>query len=317
MAPRLLLFTLLALAGCDNAIETPPSLNTYTLWGALDPTADVQAVRVIRVADTLVTRTAAPLPVTVASVDLSTGVETPWRDSVVTFHDQSIGHVYHAAFRPEYGERYRIVVRRDAGGNDVTSTVRVPPRSEPSVRFSAAGGARAIVFWPGAEHLNRLRITYVLQRAGDGDQEDACKVDSVTLGVSDLSGPAGPTDGGWTLVLNFARLGPVLRDYLTDPPEDPADPLPSFGLLEVTVRGEVATRDWIGRGGVTDFESLAAPEILDTVEGGFGFIGGAYRTRITFDVAHSDLPFTGFVDTRTGPPLGCIGFRVPSPAQSL
>ncbi|HEX8298797.1 MAG TPA: hypothetical protein VF594_06510, partial [Rubricoccaceae bacterium] len=85
------------LAGCDDAIESPGSLQgTYTLWGALNPQADVQSVRVVPVRDTISLGSAAPLPVTVASVDLETGAETAWRDSVVTFRDGTVGHIFNA-----------------------------------------------------------------------------------------------------------------------------------------------------------------------------------------------------------------------------
>lgn len=148
-------------AGCDSSIEAPPSLRgTYTLWGALDPTADTQAVHVVAGTDTLLAQSPAPLPVTVTSRDLATGVETVWRDSLVTFRNGSVGHVYRARFRPGFGGRYRVAVRRDGDGGEVSATMTLPPLVVPVVQpVNLTDGTKVTVFWPGAAQLNRVRVT--------------------------------------------------------------------------------------------------------------------------------------------------------------
>ena len=281
------------LAGCDTAIDAPPSLSgTYTLWGALDPTVDVQAVRVVAVADTLLPTSPRPLPITLASVDLATGAETPWRDSVVTFRNGSVGHVYSARFRPDYEGRYRIVLRRDADGVETSASLTVPPVVVPVVQpANLTAGVRIPIVWAGAPQLNRVRISYVIQ------DPRTCMRELITVGISESSGTSEPTDGGWTVVLNLSRVVSVLQLLTTFP--DQNDLPPPIGLREVTVRGEVAGPEWRPPGGVFDFEAFASPEVFDNVDGGFGFVGGAYRSAVTFQPEYRDLSRTAFVDTAT------------------
>ena len=147
--------------GCDASIDTPPSLRgTYTLWGTLDPTSDTQAVRVVAVTDMLLAQSLAQLPVTVASTDLATGEETVWRDSLVPFRNGSVGHIYAARVRPGFGGRYRVAVRRDGDGGEVSATMTLPPLVVPVVQpVNLTDGTKVTVFWPGAAQLNRVRVT--------------------------------------------------------------------------------------------------------------------------------------------------------------
>ena len=273
----------LGLAGCDDQIDTPDSLQgTYTLWGALDPTADVQSVRVVPVSDTIGRGNAAPLPVTVASVDLGTGAETSWRDSVVTFRDGSVGHIYRAALRPAYGSRHRFVVRRD-GGREVSAVVAVPPSVE-AVRQTPRiqGGLQYPVLWPGAPQLNRVRVTYTVQTLG-------CETEDVTR---ELVGTSGPVEFGWQTVVDVAAEASAIQTVLGG----------RRGLVRVTVSGEVASEDWRPPGGVFDFDVLADPTALGNVSGGFGFVGSAYDASVSFVPTQNELSTTNFANTRGGCP---------------
>ena len=191
-----LLVAALALSACDDSIDTPDSLRgTYTLWGALDPTADVQSLRVIPVSDTIGRGNAAPLPITVASVDLATGTETAWRDSVVTFRNGSIGHVYRAALHPAFGSRHRIVVHRESGA-DVSALVAIPPYVEPVIQAPrTSGGIQFPILWPGAPQLNRVRVVYTLE-GGSGQGGELTR---------DLVGASGPVEFGWQTVLDLSE----------------------------------------------------------------------------------------------------------------
>jgi hypothetical protein len=267
----------LGLAGCDDQIDTPDSLRgTYTLWGALDPTADVQSLRVVPVTDTIGRGTAAPLPVTVVSLDLATGAETAWRDSVVTFRDGSVGHVYRAALRPAYGSRHRVVVRRDAGG-EVSAIVAVPPYVE-IVRQTAqlSGGVRYPVLWPGAPQVNRVRVSYLLQSA-------ACE--DPTVLTRTFSGPSGPVEFGWQTVLDLDEESRTIQMDLG----------PRV-LRGVTITGEVASEDWRPPGGVFDFDVLAEPSALGNVDGGFGFVGAAYDVSVSFLPTFDEMNTTTFLN---------------------
>lgn len=283
-----------ALAGCDTAVDSPASLfGTYTLWGALDPTADVQLVRVVAVTDTLLPTRPDPLPVTLASVDLATGVETSWRDSLVTFRNGSVGHIYSARFRPTYGGRYRIVLRRDADGGETTAALTVPPATVPVVQpTSLVDGVRVPVLWPGAPQLNRVRVSYLVQ-------DRSCETEELTVDLTESSGTSGAVAGGWAVVLNLSRVASALRTLTRF--KEPGQPLPDLGLLRVTVRGQVAGLEWRPPGGVFDFEAFAVPEVFGNVAGGFGFVGGAYRSEASFRPDPRDLSRTTFVDTSSCP----------------
>ena len=269
-----------ALAGCDTAIDTPDSLRgSYTLWGALDPTADVQAVRVVPVTDSIGLGSAAPLPVAVVSVDLATAAETPWRDSVVTFRDGSVGHVFTARLRPAYGSRHRVVVRRDGGG-EVSALVAVPPFVAPVVqRVQRLGGGVVLfpVLWPGAPQLNRVRVTYTLVRA-TGEVTDVTRV---------LVGTSGPVEFGWQTVVDVGVEDDRVQREAGGEPGD-------FALRNLRVTAEVASEDWRPPGGVFDPEVLAEPGSLGNVEGGFGFVGAAYDVSADVQPLSSDLTATSF-----------------------
>ena len=278
---------ILLLAGCDTAIERPPSLSgQYTLWGALDPTQDVQSVRVVAVADTLVPQSASPLPVSVVSVDLATGTETAWRDTVVTFRNGSVGHIYRARFRPAFGSAHRVVVRRASDGGEVSATATVPPLARPLVRPVSLGaeGVRVAVLWPEAPQLNRVRVTYLVQ-------DRSCATFALPLRLGASSGTSGPSGDGSEVLLNLTRAAQVLRALLT------ADVPVQIGLRAVTVEAEVASLDWRPPGNVFDFEALAAPGVFGNVVGGFGFVGGAYPAAFTFRPDPRDLARTTFIDT--------------------
>ena len=276
----LALVALTALAGCDDTIDTPESLRgTYTLWGALDPTATIQAVRVIPVTDTIGAGTAAPLPVSVASVDLATGAETAWRDSVITFRDGSVGHIYVARFRPAYESRHRFVVRRDEGG-EVSALVAVPRFVEPVVQAAERGPGQAVlpVLWPGAPQLNRVRVTYALRRP-TGVMAEVTR---------DFVGESGPVEFGWRTALDVGAEDDAVQQAAGGLPGD-------FVLISVRIAAEVASEDWRPPGGVFDAAVLTEPGSLGNVRGGFGFVGAAYTTEAVVRPTAADLAATSFL----------------------
>ena len=277
-----LALVLLAASGCDNTIEAPPSLRgAYTLWGALDPTADVQSLRVVPVKDTIGVGMTAPLPVTVTSVDLATGQTAAWRDSVVTYRNGSVGHIYRAHFRPAYESRHRVVVRRDGDGGEISAVVTVPPRVAPLAQATRRLAGRVVlpVLWPGAPQFNRATVTYLVQ-------DRACGTEEITR---PLAGGSGPVEFGWQTQVELS--------------EDAADIVRNAGgprgLRRVTVRGEVASEDWRPPGGVFDFDVLAEPVALGNVEGGYGFVGAAYAAEFSFRPPLSDIVATRFIDIST------------------
>ncbi len=271
------------LAGCDDAIETPESLRgTYTLYGALDPTADTQAIRVVPVRDTIGLDEDVVLPISVVSIDLATGAETPWRDSLVTFPRGQRGHVYSAATRPGFGTRQRVVVRRDEGG-EVSALVAVPPRVEPLRRLvSPTGNLQYAFLMPDAPQLNRVTVEYRL----------ATSTGSGTTVLRTVDGSIGPVEFGWEIVLDLAVADELVQ--LAGTQQLPSAQARDLALQLITIRGEIASEDWRPPGGVFDPDVLADPEALTNVRGGFGFVGAAYPFEIQIVPSGCDILRTSF-----------------------
>ncbi len=283
MLRSLVLFVAVAVAGCDVALDPPPPLEArYTLWGAFDPTTDLQAVRVVAITDTLTQGSTDPLPVTVRSVDLDTQAETVWADTVVVFADGSAGHVFRAAFRPEYGSRHLFSVTAN-DGHLTSALVLVPASLTPFRETTAFGSSGAIypVLWPGAPRLNSIRVRYLLQ---DG----SCRVFPFE---HDYTGPADPVEFGWQTRLNLREEAVRVRGQLDGIQVRP---------LQMTLSAEVASEDWRPPGGVFDPEILAEPGVMTNVRGGFGFIGSAYRAEATWVPTATEI----LTSTFSGPGLG-------------
>lgn len=283
LALLLPLATLVALAGCDVALDAPPPLEArYTLWGAFDPTADVQAVRVVRITDTLATGSMAPLPAVVRSVDLVSGAETAWADTVVVFSDGSVGHIYRAALRPAYGSRHLLTVT-DPDGHETSALVLMPPPVQPHLESTVLGstGASYRILWPGAPRLNAIRVRYELM---DG----SCRVFPYEHA---FQGSSLPVEFGWQTTLLLREEAVRVRSQLGGIQVRP---------LRVTVVGEVASEDWRPPGGVFNPEILAEPGVMSNVRGGFGFVGAGYRAEMTWTPTATELLTTTF----SGPGLG-------------
>lgn len=254
------------LAGCDDGIAPVPDAGAaVTLWGALDPTADTQAVRVVPVSPTLDPFTADPLDVSVTSTDLASGAVVPWRDSLVDFGANRFGHVFTAPFRPAFGGTYWLDVTPAGDDRAARAVVRVPPQIEPvrrPTRFGA-GGPFEPVFWPGAAQLNAPLVTFLLEDSG-------CNRAPLTL---PFEGAAGPTEFGWETTLSLSADAQRVFGALGSS---------AYALVEVTLSAEVASEDWRPRGAAFDPDLLIEPEGFSNVEGGFGFVGGAYRRALAW-----------------------------------
>ena len=285
--PRLLPALVLGvalLAGCEEEVVRPPDLGAhYTLWGAFDPLADRQAVRVVPITDTVGLGSPAPLPVTVTSVDLETGAETAWRDSVVTYRNGAVGHVYLAELRPAYGSRhvFRVV---DEGGRETSALVAVPPLVEPIRQTPVLGlGVTYPVLWVDAPRLNRVRAAYVVE-------DEECETFVVDRALAPSA--AQPVEFGWRTVLS---LRDEAREIILAQEGRP------LALREVELYAEVASEDWRPPGGVFDPEVLVEPGTLSNVTNGFGFVGAAYDVRVTWQPTPDELDRTPF----ERPGFGC------------
>lgn len=263
--------------GCEEAVD--PTLEDsaqFTLYGALDPEASSQALRVFPIRDRLEVPEPGPLEATVVSTDLQTGEEQVWRDSVVVLNSGG-ANVFVADFAPEYGHTYQIVVT-GASGMPSSVVVDVPPLIEPILRVPTFGpeGAAQAVLWPGAARLNQARVT--LNMISSDCQRYSYEI---------RGDNAAPLDFGWTVQVPFARVAQEV-------PSDLGVAANRLSILEVEVRAEVANRAWTPPSGEFDPEVLIEPGTFSNVTNGFGFVGAKYPSRVRWRPAAQLMSRAGF-----------------------
>jgi hypothetical protein len=279
MRLRLLCLLLAAgpLAGCDEEIVPPDAIAAYyTLWGSLDPTSDVQAVRVVPILGEPRLDDPTPLDATFTSEHLQSGATATWRDSVVAFADGTFGHVFVAEIPVEYGGTYRLVVTRGDGAT-TAANVRVPTLVEPLRQATTISleGVFMPVLWQGAPQLNRLAVTYRLKDA-------TCREFDYPVA---FEGEAEPFEFGWTTTVDLRDDAGRILSALGNAPHT---------VVRVTLRGEVASDEWRPPQGVFDPEVLIEPGVFSNVEQGFGFVGGAYEASLTWEPEPTALTSAGF-----------------------
>lgn len=263
--------------GCDEAVTPPEAIEAYfTLWGALDPEAEVQAVRVVPLMPDLDSEVPRDLQVVVTSQDLETGEVVTWRDSVVTFSDGSLGHVFLGTFRPSYGGRYRLEVRR-ADGARTAANISVPLRVQPFRQATqlVPGDALFPIYWPGALQLNALEMTYELENGSCDRFPFALR----------FEGEAEPSEFGWTTTVLLGEDAERILEALEGREHAPT---------RITLRAEVATAEWRAPGGVFDPDLFLEPGTFSNVENGFGFVGAAYAVEVSWTPEPAAITRTAF-----------------------
>ena len=256
------------LAGCNEDVPSTSANGTvFTLWGQLDPSTRRQAIRVEPIAPTI--EGIEDIDATVASVSLTTGEETAWRDSVVTFPDGSVGHIFLADYQPAYGDLVEFRVLR--GGEVATyARVRIPPQvsgyfGDPVI------GARSTVdlVLPGAPRAVGARVIYNLASGDTGFQE--------TIDIDDAD--IRSIDFGWRVTVDFTRQVQVLRSRLNQ------ENVGEFAAEVIQVQVAVANEEWAAPYPFPFSRSfLIQPGTVSNVRNGFGFLGAAYVVDVAWDV---------------------------------
>jgi len=267
IAPLCLVLLALSIGGCEDAVNPFVEEDRYfTLFGYLDTATDQQFVRVIPLRTDFAAFDEIEIDATVTTLEVESGHTVVWQDSVITYSDGSVGHVFHAPFRPIPGFTYELSVTR-ADGIQSRATTTIPlitgvELDEPIISVSAVFQKirwqdvdfepfrvevwyRFMSFAPGQPFLNAV-IPYgnvdelygqfvqgdkweVLVRL-TGDKEDVTK----ELGVSEDSRPF---------------------------------------LMSVGMRLTMTNDTWRPPDGVFDREVLVQPGTFSNVEDGFGFFG--------------------------------------------
>jgi hypothetical protein len=251
-------------AGCaEDVTAPPPSGAAFTLWGALDPESDTQAIRVIAVT-TVIEDQPGPLDAAVSSTDLRDGAVTTWRDSIVTFSNGTTGHVFVADLDVDYNGVYRIDAVRSDGATS-TAIVTVPPLVEAFLETDEGGSPEEAALWPGVPQLNAPEVTAVIQDAG-------CGVNTISVPFTAIaSAAAQPFEFGWRTQFSLARFRDELPVHLAN-----------GAVLRLTLDAEVASLEWRFPTDNFDPEILIEPGAFTNVEGGFGFVGAAYPASLVW-----------------------------------
>ncbi len=262
--------------GCEE--DPKPFLGAdepYTVYGFLNPKADRQVIRVIPLAGSIPTIGVGADEATVRTTHLGTGEQRVWKDSVVTFSDESTGIVFFSDFTPEHEASYALeVIRADGASSRVEVTV---PR-DISIRRLSEPDDLAPSFFLDGELPNLVQAgvkyeTYALQ------PQVPIAINPVLfpVNVSYLDeGDQFPE--GWEYVINYAR------DYvdIQEAFENSCFSKRFISVLNIRFEFFVGNDEWVPPGGVFDPELLINPNLFSNVDNGFGYFGAGYP--VSFDV---------------------------------
>lgn len=283
-----LLLLALLLTGCDEAVDPFLEQTRYfTLYGTLDMARDTQFVRVIPI-DQSFEEEALQQPIRFTSTDLTLGETTTWTDSLITFADGSVGHVFYAPLRLIEGHRYRLIARMEERPEQ-TSTVetRVPSRPtaevlEPDLQggFSGLGYGTQDVIWDGlGRRPFRTEVWYRFLNASGT---------TVGTGYQDVRLPLTPDqafldDDRFRVRMDLRRQR-LLLDSLAFSGAGTPNPtrLPLAGLgLRMTVLDD----QFEPVGNIFSAEIQIQPDVLSNVDQGFGFVGSVGRFSVEWMVS--------------------------------
>lgn len=283
--PVLVLVALMQ-TGCEETVD--PVLSTdeaFSLYGYLDPTAEQQAIRVFTIDDILRPATTETLDAEVTSTNLQTGEIVVWRDSIITFRDQSVGHVFLADYKATHNTRYRLqAVRGD--GRTATVDVLTPPDGEARVDKVVSARSNVIVTlsWSGVPRLIQANVSYFVRIPfSDGSDTTTVRVDIQSGRVRDNG------DGTWGVtILPSTDIGMVFSILQIQPGRTPVF------LDKIEAKVFVVSEDWESPVGSFDPELLVQPGTFSNVENGFGFVGGGYFDSFLFDLDDEVARDAGF-----------------------
>lgn len=286
LLPVFLISVLILSTGCEEAVD--PVLSTdeaFTLYGYLDPSSDMQAIRVFSIDGVLQNTQPTPLDADVRTVNQATGEEVVWRDSIITYRDRSVGHVYYAPFRAEHDTPYRLSATR-SDGRTTTVDVRTPPDGEAVIQniFSARSQVLVELNWSNIPRVIQAEVSYFVRVPfPDGSDTTTVRVDIKSGRVSENS------DGTWSVsILPSADIGVIFSALQLQPGLD------KVFLDRIEVRAFVTSEDWESPVGVFDPELLVQPGTFSNVTDGFGFVGGGYFDSYVFQLADEEARNAGF-----------------------
>lgn len=257
-------------AGCDST-EVDPFLDSdryFSVYGSIDMQLREQYLRVVPV-DTIFGARPDDIDAIVTTTDLITGEIEVWRDSLFTFDDGRIGHVFISNFRIRAGHTYRLEVERSDGALSwAETTVPLEPKAivgesivtSPPESPLPTGFQR--IFWEGLTTEPYRVDVYYRYRSIPGNPFIDVAVPYPTESASE------DTSQGWEVMVNYSTDRDTLNEAIGGL---------GLRLAGLAMRVVVLADDWVPPGGVWDPEVLSQPGVFSNVNNGFGFFGSAGR----------------------------------------
>ncbi|GAB5517965.1 MAG: DUF4249 family protein [Rhodothermales bacterium] len=289
----------LILGGCDT--EVNPILGEgrpFSLYGYLNPTSPVQAVRVFPVASTLEEVIQDKLDAVVVSENLTTGERITWTDSLTTLPSGERRHVFYAPFSAEYEHTYRLTVTRSDGAQS-SATVQVPPL----ITFSMV---------PPAVRQFELNVPLQLSTAPAFALSAYAEYKASTIPLATECSTPPPILHNVRVPYDVAESRQNAWRFLVKLEEDFKEvehlfeinnilPDDRIFLHRIRFVVNVTNAEWEPPEGEFDLDTLAEPGVFSNVENGFGFLGAGYPAEVSWRPETALLETIGYYESR---PLG-------------
>ena len=258
-------------AACEDTVSPIiESSRQYTLFGTLDMARDSQFVRVIPIRENLA-ETGDALDVIVRSTEATTQQVLEWKDSVHTFSDGRIGHIFFAPFRIRPSETYRIEILPT--DNEIVTSAETTVPDQPEVEVLDATLERVLT-----TQLNvRQRILWSGINAAPFEIEQWYRFLSLAdftfrdyrLSYAPLNQALEGESNVWEINKDLVQDRDTLSTKL--------DLNSFYRLAGVALRITVLDDNFVPPSGEFDREVLAQPGTLSNVENGFGLLGSVGR----------------------------------------
>lgn len=266
LLPFLLLLVLVS-TGCEDAVNPFVEEDRYfTLFGYLDTANDEQFVRVIPLRTDFAASEDTSIDATVTTLEVESGRTIVWADSVITFADGSVGHVFHAPFRPIPGWTYELNVTR-ADGKQVRASTTIPIFT--GVELDAPIISTSFVFqkirWTDIDFKPfRVEVWYRFLNSSPG-----LPFLEAVIPYGNVSEEYGKLVEGnkWEVLVQLTKDKEDVTEALGL--SENARPF----LMSVGMRFTMTSDSWRPPDGVFDEEVLVQPGTFSNVDGGFGFFG--------------------------------------------
>ena len=260
------------LVSCDEAVD--PILETdrqFTLFGTLDMASDTQFVRVIEIRPTLL----APdqkLEASFTSQQLGTDIRHVWRDSVHTFDDGTVGHIFYAPFRVLAGKTYAMEARKPGSELVTTVSTQVPFALRPAVQLEEVRwilttqlvATQRVLWWSLDEDPYGIEQWYRFFVFDDYGFED------IRLNHGPASSASQTHEGFWDTRIDLVRDRDSLKTHH-------AAVFTRGYLVGLGITMTVLDGEYKPPGGVFTAAALSQPGTLSNVTNGFGYVGSIGR----------------------------------------